>query len=92
MSIAISMDRWTNFAPEDLRGAGIRPIPCASARVVVMIDGRPYAGFANRVAAEEAVKLWSGEMTGGGIPLSSHDAPASGWSAVRGRTLAIVER
>jgi hypothetical protein len=48
--------------------------------VIVTIDGRPYAGFADRAMAEEAVKLWSGEVTG------------SSWPAVRGRTLPIVER
>jgi hypothetical protein len=92
MSVPIIMSEWTSFAPEDFRGAMIRPIPCAGARVVVTIDGRPYAGFANRAAAEEAIKLWSGEVTGGGLPISSRDHGTSGWAAVRGHTLAIVER
>ena len=92
MSNIIRMDRWTGFAPEDFRGVTIRPIPCASARVIVMIDGRPYAGFANRAAAEEAVKLWSGEVTGGGLPIPPHHPSAFGWPAVRGHTLVVVER
>jgi hypothetical protein len=91
MSIPISLDRWTAFAPQGFRDATIRPIPCVRARFVVTIDGSPYAGFAGRTTAEEAVKLWSGEMTGGGIPISSSTG-AFGWSAVRGRKLAIVER
>ena len=80
-----------------LAGAALAPAaaailwPRARARVVVTIDGRPYAGFADRATAEEAVKLWSGEVTGGGIPISSRPA-ASGWPAVRGRTLGVVER
>ena len=90
MGRPISMDRWTGFAPEDFRDAAIRR-SCARAPVVVTIDGRPYAGFADRAAAEEAVKLWSGEVNGGGFPLSVRHA-TSGWPAVRGRTLIIVER
>jgi hypothetical protein len=85
-------NEWTNFAPVDFRGAAIRPIPCAAARVVVTIDGRPYAGFANRDAAEEAIKLWLGEVTGGGLPISSRGPAAPGWAAVRGRMLHIIER
>jgi hypothetical protein len=91
MSIVVSMDRWTCFAPNDFRDATIRPIPCTRARVVVTIDGRPYAGFADRASAEEAVKLWSGEVTGGGVPISPRPG-VSGWPAVRGRALGVVER
>lgn len=91
MSNIVSMDKWTCFAPADFRDAAIRPIPCARARVVVTIDGRPYAGFGDRAAAEEAVKLWSGEVTGAGFPISSRPA-VFGWPAVRGRMLGIVER
>lgn len=92
INIGLDMDKWTGFAPEDCVKSTIRPIPCTGARVIVEIDGRPYAGFANRAAAEEAVRLWSGEMTGGGLPISARYAASAGWRAVRGHLLTIVER
>jgi hypothetical protein len=91
MSFIGSMDRWTGFGPQAFREAAIRAIPCARARVVVTIDGRPYAGFADRATAEEAVKLWSGEVIDEDIRITPRRA-APGWAAVRGRTLGIVER
>ncbi len=91
MSLVIDMSSWSGFAPKELRDAGIRPIPCAHARVVVTIDGRPYAGFVDRATAEEAVRLWLGEVTGGGLPILSRPA-GFGWAAVQGRSLDIVER
>ena len=91
MSLIGGTDRWTGFAPQDFRETAIRPIPCARARVVVTIDGRPYAGFADRATAEEAVKLWSGEAIDEDIPIAPR-REALGWAAVRGRSLGIVER
>jgi hypothetical protein len=87
-----TMARWTGVAPAEFQDTTIRPIPCASARIVVTVDGVPYAGFRDRFAAEEAVRLWSGAVTGGGLPISSGDRAISGWPAVRGRMLAVVER
>jgi hypothetical protein len=84
-------DKWTGFAPEHCRGNAIRRIPCERARVVVMIDGRPYAGCVDRATAETAVKLWRGEINGGGFPVA-HDCERCGWQAARGRELAVIER
>src|SRR5262245_3180081 len=85
MNVTTSMNEWTGAAPADLQRTPIRPIPCAGARVIVTIDGRPYAGFTSRAAAEEAVKLWSGEITGSGLPLMRRAAAIVGWPAVQGR-------
>lgn len=87
-----TMARWTGVAPADFRDTAIRPIPCERARFVVTIDGAPYAGFHNRFAAEEAVRLWAGEVTGGGLPISAVDRATCGWPAARGHILAVVER
>lgn len=87
----IRTGKTTHVRPTDARHA-IRPIPCASAQVVVTIDGSPYAGFANRQSAEEALELWSGEASGAGLPISARVPRTRGWPAVRGHVLAIVER
>ena len=69
-----------------------RAIPSESASFVVTIDGRPYAGFVNRASAESAVRLWSGETDGGGLPVPPHERDRHGWPAARGRLLAVIER
>lgn len=90
MSFIGNMDRGV-VSPQNVGGTAIRPIPCAGARVVVTIDGRPYAGFSDRATAEEAVKLWSGEPIDEEAPFDPRRA-ALGWAALRGRTIDIVER
>lgn len=85
-------ERWSGFAPEDVRDKGIRPIPCERARVVVTIDGRPYAGFGDRATAEGAIALWLGEVNGIGFPVIDGDRGRSGWPAARGHTFSVVER
>jgi hypothetical protein len=91
MIFTMPMSRWTAHAPKDLRHQTIRPIPCKSARVVVTIEGKPYAGFYTRECAEEAVRMWSGQANGGGTPMTHEDRERAGWPAVRGLELAIVE-
>jgi hypothetical protein len=67
-------------------------IPVGSARVVVTIDGKPYAGFINRACAEEAVRMWTGEINGAGLPVPDQQRAGAGWLAVRGHAFSIVER
>jgi hypothetical protein len=81
----------TSLHPSDLLQA-IRPIPCASAEVVVLIDGKAYAGFINRAYAEAAVGLWSGDLDANGLPVPSHERGRPGWPAIRGHAVEIVER
>ena len=87
-----TMDKWSAHAPKEWRTQTIRPIPCHGAPVVVTIAGKPYAGFWTRACAEEAVKMWAGEMNGCGVPLNATDREQAGWPAVRGLAIAIVER
>jgi hypothetical protein len=70
----------------------MRAIPCGSANFIVTIDGKPYAGFISRACAEMAVGLWSGEVDGGGFPISPDERARHGWSAARGHLLEVVER
>lgn len=67
-------------------------VPCDGARFVVTIDGKPYAGFADREAAQNAMKLWAGEIDGAGNPIPPGDRARRGWKAVRGRRLEVLER
>jgi hypothetical protein len=62
------------------------------ARFVVKIDGRPYAGFLDRFYAEQAVKLWMGEIDGNGLPVPYEDREGRAWSGIRGRRVEIAER
>jgi hypothetical protein len=87
-----SLFGWDHVLPRELRATTIRPIPVGSAHVIVTIDGRPYAGFINRTHAETAVLLWMGEVNGCGHEVPAEQRAESGWLAVRGHTLGIVER
>ena len=92
MIFSVSMEKWSAHAPEGYSTQTIRSIPCRSAPFVVTIEGRPYAGFQTRQCAEEAVRMWSGEINGCGFHLPLADRERAGWPAVRGLSLAIVER
>ena len=93
MKITRSMEGWEGFASLDIRAdKAIRAIPVGGARFVVTIDGRPYAGFVNRDCAEQAVRLWAGEVNGCGVPVPDAQRAQSGWLAARGHCLAVVER
>jgi len=70
----------------------ICPIPCASAQFVVTIDGQPYAGFVNRVSADLAAGMWTGELDGYGEPVPSFERTTRGWAAVRGRSVEVIDR
>ena len=86
------MDKWNARAPKDWGAQSIRSIPCDGARFVVTIGGKPYAGFYTRECAEEAIRMWSGEINGCGVYLNAADRVEAGWPAVRGLALAIFER
>jgi hypothetical protein len=92
MTIRLSMQGWSAHAPKEFRPRTICPIPCSGARFVVMIAGRPYAGFVTRAYAEEAINLWAGEANGCGMPLRASERDQAGWPAIRGLALTIVER
>jgi hypothetical protein len=72
--------------------AMICPIPSDGARFIVTIDGKPYAGFVDRFYAEQAVKMWLGEIDGAGLPVPFPEREIRAWPAIRGRRVEIVER
>jgi len=92
MIFSTTMDKWSAHAPQEWGTHLIRPIPCHDARFVVTIGGKPYAGFYTRECAEEAIRMWSGEVNGCGFVLNAVDRTEAGWPAVRGLQLAITER
>ncbi len=92
MRIDPSMQGWGRLPPLELRQGTIRPIPVGGARIVVTIDGRPYAGFLTRAYAEDAIRLWTGEVNGIGIPVPPEHRSACGWHAIQGHVLEVVER
>ena len=92
MKINPSLQGWERFSPLQLRSTTVRYIPTGGARVIVTIDGRPYAGFISRECAVDAVRLWSGEINGSGFPVPVEQRDVCGWQAVRGRILEVVER
>lgn len=92
MRIDPSMLGWGRPSPSELRHAVICPIPIGGARVFVTIDGNPYAGFLTRAHAEDAIRLWTGEVNGIGLPVPLEQRGACGWHAVRGHVLEVVER
>ena len=63
-----------------------------SARFVVRIDGEPYASFVDRACAEQAVRMWLGEIDGAGLPVPREERARRAWRAIHGRTVEIVER
>jgi hypothetical protein len=81
-----------NIAQSALLEPAIRPIPSEGARFVVTIDGKPYAGFVNRLCAEQAVRMWLGEIDAGGMPVPPSAQERHAWRGVRGRKVKIVER
>ena len=86
-------EMWTGTPTRDREASAPLPsIPSANAECVVMVDGKPYAGFVNRAYAEMAVRLWSGEVDGMGNIVPLHERARHEWHAVRGRRLEIVER
>jgi hypothetical protein len=87
-----SLEGWGRLPPLEVRQAVIRPIPVGGARVIVTIDGQPYAGFLTRACAEDAVRLWMGEVNGIGIPVPPEQQTACGWHAIRGHVIEVVER
>ena len=87
-----TMYTWSAHAPKEFQLEAIRPIPCEHAPFVVTIAQKPYAGFVTRTCAEEAIRMWTGEANGCGIPLPPEEREHAGWRAVRGLPLAIVER
>jgi hypothetical protein len=92
MRIDPSMQGWGRLSLPELRRAVIQPIPIGSARVIVTVDGQPYAGFLTRATAEDAIRLWTGEVNGIGIPVPPEQRSACGWQAARGHVLEVVER
>jgi hypothetical protein len=66
------------------------PTP-AGARCLVKIDGKPYAAFIDRGCAEQAVKLWLGEIDGMGLPTRVPVGKGASWEGIRGRKVEIVE-
>jgi len=92
MQIDPSMQGWGRLLPFELRRAVIQPIPIGGARVFVTVDGQPYAGFLTRASAEDAIRLWMGEVNGIGIPVPPEQRSACGWHAARGHVLEVVER
>jgi hypothetical protein len=90
--IPTSLLGWERVVPAGLRAREIRPIPTGSARFIVTIDGRPYAGFIDRDCAEDAIRLWCGEINGSGFPVPHEQRDVAGWPAVRGRSLDGIER
>ena len=91
MSVSLSMQGWHGKRP-GLRAIVICAIPVGSAPIIVTIDGKPYAGFINRACAEDAVRMWAGEINGAGLPVPDYQREDAGWPAVRGHALGIVER
>lgn len=56
------------------------------------IDGKPYAAFIDRGCAEQAVKMWLGEIDGAGLPMRALDGKGATWDGIRGRKVDIGER
>jgi hypothetical protein len=92
MKINPSLLGWERVSPPQIRPTAIRPIPTGSARVIVTIDGRPYAGFLSRECAVDAIRLWNAEINGSGFPVPVEMRDRCGWQAVRGRVLGVLER
>jgi hypothetical protein len=44
--------------PARFNQTAVMPISCVTARIVVMLDGAPYAGFVDKKHAQEAVDGW----------------------------------
>ena len=92
MAVPWSLQGWHVAARPSLSANVICAIPAGSASVIVTVDGRPYAGFVNRACAEEALRMWTGEINGAGLPVPDEQRARAGWPAVRGHALGIVER
>jgi len=92
MKINPSLLGWDRVSPPQIRPTTIRSIPTGSARVIVTIDGKPYAGFLSREYAVDAIRLWNAEVNGSGFPVPLEKRDGCGWQAVRGRVLSVIER
>jgi len=67
----------------------IVPIPvAASARAVVLIDGKPYAGFDSMQAAEEFINLATGVIDGNGRKVTKKNGVH--WPAITGKQIVAV--
>jgi hypothetical protein len=63
-----------------------------TAGFIVTIEGRPYASFAERQYAEQAVGMWLGVIDGAGEPIPYEQRQRRAWRGISGRKVEIVER